>query len=30
MLTTASISVLIFDGRIRVVNTWNDLCHLYA
>ncbi|VHO03155.1 histidine phosphatase family protein [Candidatus Rhabdochlamydia sp. T3358] len=30
MLTTASISVLIFDGRIRVINTWNDLCHLYA
>ena len=30
MLTTASISRLSFDDRARVINTWNDLCHLQA
>lgn len=30
MLTTASISLLSFDDSVRVINTWNDLCHLRA
>ncbi|MEK7339419.1 MAG: histidine phosphatase family protein [Candidatus Rhabdochlamydia sp.] len=30
MLTTASISLLRFDDSVRVINTWNDICHLHA
>lgn len=30
MLTTASVSILSFDDKIRVMHTWNDLCHLHA
>lgn len=29
MLTTASVSILGFDDKMRVVNTWNDTCHLH-
>ncbi len=29
MLTTASLSILSFDDKLRVVNTWNDTCHLH-
>lgn len=30
MLTTASISLLSLNDGVRVINTWNDTCHLYT